>query len=146
MVSKLLVEGAQFSIWITSGTTLMISFHWISSSGLTLIDCMLGWKVNFPNLLFPKGLSHREHLLENEGMLFNFNDPGDRTFHMRDCLIPLDILFIKNGKVNKIYHECQPCEIDECDKYVGEADSVVELLGGTCKKNNISEGLIYRHF
>jgi uncharacterized membrane protein (UPF0127 family) len=95
---------------------------------------------------FPKGLSHREHLLENEGMLFNFNDPGDRTFHMRDCLIPLDILFIKDGKVNKIYHECQPCKIDECDKYIGEADSVVELLGGTCKKNNISEGLIYRHF
>jgi hypothetical protein len=95
---------------------------------------------------FPKGLSHREHLLENEGMLFNFSDPGDRTFHMRDCLIPLDILFIKDGKINKIYHECQPCEIDECDKYVGEADSVVELLGGTCKKNNISEGLIYRHF
>lgn len=95
---------------------------------------------------FPKGLSNREHLLENEGMLFNFNDPGDRTFHMKDCLIPLDILFIKDGKVNKIYHECQPCEINECDKYVGEADSVVELLGGTCKKNNISEGLIYRHF
>ena len=26
------------------------------------------------------------------------------------------------------------------------SDAVIELLGGTCKKNNINEGLIYRHF
>lgn len=94
---------------------------------------------------FPKGLSEREHLLENEGMLFNFNEPGKRSFHMKDCLIPLDIIFVKNGKIDKIYHNCNPCRLDECEKFEHEsAESVIELMGGTCKEKNINEGLIYR--
>jgi uncharacterized membrane protein (UPF0127 family) len=94
---------------------------------------------------FPKGLSKREHLHENEGMLFSFDSTGHKSFHMKDCLIPLDILFLENGKVKKIFHNCNPCESDDCMKFECEsADTVVELLGGTCKKNNISEGLIYR--
>lgn len=96
---------------------------------------------------FPEGLSNRKHLLDNEGMLFNFTSNGARYFHMKDCLIPLDILFIEKGKVKKIYHNCEPCESNNCLKYTCDsADAVVELLGGTCKKNNINEGLIYRHF
>jgi len=94
---------------------------------------------------FKKGLSEREHLHENEGMLFNFNQEGDRSFHMKGCLIPLDIIFIKNGKVEKIYHDCNPCDLDECEKFNhNSSDTVVEVMGGTCKKNNINEGLIYR--
>lgn len=96
---------------------------------------------------FPEGLSNRKHLLDNEGMLFNFLSRGEKSFHMKDCLIPLDILFIENGAVKKIYHSCDPCESNNCLKYsCDSADAVVELLGGTCKKNNINEGLIYRHF
>jgi len=94
---------------------------------------------------FPKGLSEREHLLENEGMLFNFNADGERSFHMKGCLIPLDIIFVKGGKIEKIYHNCNPCHMDECEKFEhGSSDAVIELMGGTCKKNNINEGLIYR--
>ena len=80
---------------------------------------------------FSKGLSNREHLLENEGM--------------KDCYLPLDILFIKEGKIQKIYHNCSPCETEECQKFEHDsADTIIELLGGTCESNNISEGLIYR--
>lgn len=94
---------------------------------------------------FPKGLSEREHLLDNEGMLFNFKEPGYKSFHMKGCLIPLDILFIKDNKIEKIYHSCNPCDLNECEKFEHEsADTVIELKGGTCRKNNISEGLIYR--
>jgi uncharacterized membrane protein (UPF0127 family) len=96
---------------------------------------------------FPQGLSNRKHLLDNEGMLFNFGANANRSFHMKDCEIPLDILFIEKGKVKKIYHNCEPCLSDDCLKYsCDSADTVVELLGGTCKRNNINEGLIYRHF
>jgi uncharacterized membrane protein (UPF0127 family) len=94
---------------------------------------------------FQKGLSQREHLLENEGMLFNFKEVGSRSFHMKECIIPLDIIFIKRGKIEKIYHNCNPCDLDECEKFSYESsDTVIELMGGTCKKNNINEGLIYR--
>jgi uncharacterized membrane protein (UPF0127 family) len=97
---------------------------------------------------FSKGLSKREHLLENEGMLFNFNTPGTRSFHMKDCYVPLDIIFIEEGKIKKIFHNCPPCKNnDECKKYeCDSADLVIEVLGGTCQANRISEGLIYRHF
>ena len=93
----------------------------------------------------PKGLSQREHLHENEGMLFKFGSRGNRSFHMKGCLIPLDIIFIKSGKIQKIYHNCNPCELNECEQFEHEdSDTVVEVMGGTCKKNNINEGLIYR--
>jgi uncharacterized membrane protein (UPF0127 family) len=96
---------------------------------------------------FAKGLSKREHLLDNEGMLFNFPTRGIRSFHMKDCLVPLDIIFIDKGIVKKIHHNCSPCESDDCKKYeCNMSDIVVEVLGGTCKKNNINEGLIFRHF
>lgn len=94
---------------------------------------------------FKEGLSLREHLHENEGMLFLFNDDSHKSFHMKDCLIPLDILFIKNNKIQKIHHNCIPCQLDECDKFEHDsADTVIELIGGTCRKNSINEGLIYR--
>ena len=96
---------------------------------------------------FPKGLSERKHLLENEGMLFPFFKGRTRKFHMKKCLIPLDIIFIEKGKIVKIFHECPPCENDDCIMYeCDSADTVVELSGGTCKKNDIKEGLVYRHF
>lgn len=94
---------------------------------------------------FPRGLSEREELLENEGMLFDFKKCGPVSFHMKGCLIPLDIIFIRDGKIQKIYHNCNPCELNECEKFEHESsDTVVELKGGTCKKNMINEGLIYR--
>ena len=40
------------------------------------------------------GLAHRTSLAEDRGMLFVFPRPQPLRFHMRDCLIPLDIAFI----------------------------------------------------
>lgn len=41
-----------------------------------------------------RGLGGREHLGDDEGMLFIYPDARHRAFCMRDCLIPLDIAFI----------------------------------------------------
>ena len=91
---------------------------------------------------FEKGLSNRKHLRENQGMLFKFPNKKNYAFHMKDCLIPLDIIFIESGVIKKIFHECPPCTEEPCKEYeYGPTDSVIELLGGTCKKNNIKEGL-----
>jgi uncharacterized membrane protein (UPF0127 family) len=94
-----------------------------------------------------KGLSNREHLHENEGMLFNFMDKSSKSFHMRGCLFPLDIIFMKDNIIKKIHHECEPCQDGDCKKFECEsADTVIELLGGTCKKHNINEGVLYQFF
>lgn len=42
-----------------------------------------------------KGLSNRESLDSNAGMLFDFSDNvGEKSFYMKDTTIPLDIIFI----------------------------------------------------
>jgi len=42
------------------------------------------------------GLSNRESLDNNKGMLFVFDEPDEVSFWMKDTLIPLDIIFIND--------------------------------------------------
>jgi uncharacterized membrane protein (UPF0127 family) len=74
-----------------------------------------------------------------DGMLFMM-DNDNHSFWMKNCIIPLDIIFISNNKVSKIHHNCPPCETDECERYEGTGDLVLELDGGTCNKYDITEG------
>lgn len=41
-----------------------------------------------------RGLGGREHIPEDGGMLFVFPDAAPRVFVMRDCLVPIDIIFL----------------------------------------------------
>lgn len=65
----------------------------------------------------------------------------DHCFWMKNCLIPLDIIFIEDNIIKKIHHNCPPCEDDICDeRYCGEGDIVLEISGGNCERLGISEG------
>ncbi len=88
-----------------------------------------------------KGLSGRENV-SREGMIFIFDESAPRSFHMKDCLISLDIVFCNGGQVVKIYENCPPCEEEECEKYPCESsDLVLEFPGGTCSNNSsLKEG------
>ncbi|MFH1564975.1 MAG: DUF192 domain-containing protein [bacterium] len=46
-----------------------------------------------------QGLSGREKLGENEGMLFVYFDKEIRTFWMKDMLFPIDIIWIADNKI-----------------------------------------------
>lgn len=88
-----------------------------------------------------KGLSGRERV-SHDGMIFIFEESAPRSFHMKDCLISLDIVFCNEGQVVKIYENCPPCEDAECEKYSCEfSDLVLEFPGGTCSDfPSIKEG------
>ena len=74
------------------------------------------------------------------GMLF-LQGEGYHCFWMKNCIIPLDIIFIENNTITKIHHSCKPCNEDTCeDRYCGKGDIVLELMGGSCSKLNINEG------
>lgn len=45
------------------------------------------------------GLSGRDELKENSGMLFIFNNNNYRTFCMRGMKFPIDIIWIRDGKI-----------------------------------------------
>ena len=74
-----------------------------------------------------------------DGMLFLMDDE-EHNFWMKNCITSLDIIFIRAKKISKIYHNCPPCEKEPCEYYTGKGDLVLELPGGTCKKNHIKEG------
>ena len=57
---------------------------------------------------FKLGLMFRESLEEDSGMLFIFEEVGQRFFHMKDTKIPLDIAYIKEDGTIESIKELNP--------------------------------------
>ncbi|MBI2023237.1 DUF192 domain-containing protein [Candidatus Giovannonibacteria bacterium] len=55
-----------------------------------------------------KGLSGREGLAQDEGMLFIFSNPALYDFWMKDMKFPIDIIWINNGKIVYIAENAKP--------------------------------------
>ena len=87
-----------------------------------------------------RGLMFREHLADDEGMLFIFDKEEEHSFWMKNTKIPLDILFIsKDGEIKGIVHEASPLKEDSLT--VGVASKyVLEVRGGFCKDHEIRLG------
>ncbi len=65
-----------------------------------------------------RGLMGEESLPEDvDGMLFEFDEPGPATFHMRDTLMPLDIWWFNGYGVLVGFTEMEPCEAEPCTRY-----------------------------
>lgn len=90
-----------------------------------------------------KGLSGT-YTLDHDGMIFLFDSDSPVAFHMKDCKFSLDILFCKDGLVQKIAKECIPCHLKNCPKYTHDSvECVIELPGGLCSYAEIYEGDSY---
>lgn len=88
------------------------------------------------------GLSHRENIPDDFGMLFLFFDKEIRTFVMRDMKFNLDIVFIDENEIVKIYKNLSFEEFSQNIIYKSSTpvDKVLELKGGFCDQNKISVG------
>lgn len=82
-----------------------------------------------------RGLMHREHLGEHEGMLFYYPNSQYRSFWMFNTLIPLDIAYLADdGEILQI-KTMEPCLSDNpgrCPGYQsdGRARAALELNAG----------------
>jgi uncharacterized membrane protein (UPF0127 family) len=54
------------------------------------------------------GLSGRPHIAANEGMLFVFPRPRPLAMVMRDCPVPIDVVFVDASGVVVAVHEMRP--------------------------------------
>jgi len=73
------------------------------------------------------------------GMLFLMGGKK-QCFWMKNCIIPLDIIIIKNNVIVNIHHDCPPCEEEPCPSYCGNGNIVLEVEGGTCDELDINPG------
>ena len=92
------------------------------------------------------GLMGRKSLHNDSGMLFIFDKAESPVFWMKDCNFPIDIIFLKNNKIVKIYNSVPPCKADPCELYpAGElVDKALEVQGGFAQKHKIKIGQIVK--
>ena len=57
---------------------------------------------------FDMGLMFRESLEQNSGMLFVFENVGEKFFHMKDTMIPLDVAFINEEGIVETIKQLHP--------------------------------------
>ncbi len=89
-----------------------------------------------------QGLSGRQAICADCGMLFVFSDSDKKSFVMRDMEFPLDMIFIDNGVVKNIAADLEPEGADPKNIYEsdGASDQVLEVNGGYCQRHNIKPG------
>jgi len=91
-----------------------------------------------------KGLSIKDTLHSNEGMLFPYESPRMLSFWMKDMKFPIDILWLDaDKKVVHIEENLQPCSpLLPCPSYAPDvqAQYVLETVAGFSSANGITEG------
>jgi uncharacterized protein len=96
------------------------------------------------------GLMGRESLADDRGMLFVFPDtkpfPAEVSFWMKNCLMPIDVIFIsREGKITAI-HEMHPplpgTPDNELTVYPsnGRVQFAIELRGGLAEELGLQVG------
>lgn len=95
-----------------------------------------------------KGLSKRESLPQDTGMVFIFDKDDTYSFWMKDMQFPIDIIFLKDTKVVSVFHEV-PAFVGQGDAKTQNmtlyapktpANRVLELNAGQAKKYGLKEG------
>lgn len=92
------------------------------------------------------GLSGRDSLPKDTGMLFIFEEKGEYEFWMKNMKFPIDILYISDNKVVEIV-ENAPIPADNQDPSTLPVyapgvpiNYVLELAAGQVKENKVKEG------
>ena len=94
------------------------------------------------------GLMNRKSMPMDYGMLFLFQTEDERSFWMRNTLIPLDMIFIReDGTIHSIHDSAIPHDLTPVLSK-GPVLAVLEINGGRAAALGIKPGdrVIYRAF
>jgi len=89
-----------------------------------------------------QGLMFRSQLPPDRGMLFDFDSPRVARFWMKNTLIPLDMIFLRQGEIKAVLPKIPPCDLDPCPVYGPweEVDQVLELGAGEAARLGLEPG------
>jgi uncharacterized membrane protein (UPF0127 family) len=118
----------------------------LMSKTLTVGNAVFNVEIANTSTTRARGLSGRENLGENQGMLFIFDAPGNYGFWMKDMRFPLDFVWILGDKIVGVTENVPPpapgASIFKLQVYYppDSADKVLELNAGEVKKYGIQAG------
>lgn len=133
-----LTESSFISLFggIDSGQLLPISVNTIVG------DRALGLEVAKTPEEQATGLMFRTELPDDRGMLFPIAPARNVRFWMRNVLIELDMVFLREGVVLAIIPNVPPCFSETCPNYGPDVpvDGVIELRGGRAAQLGVKIG------
>jgi uncharacterized membrane protein (UPF0127 family) len=89
------------------------------------------------------GMMFREFVPDDFGMLFIHETEDYLSFWMKNCRVPLDIIYLdKNKQIINIHFNVPPCKRKPCKTYESErpAQYVLELRANRAKELNLKPG------
>ncbi|MBU6229641.1 MAG: DUF192 domain-containing protein [Cyanobacteria bacterium REEB459] len=89
------------------------------------------------------GLMYRDRLPDDRGMVFPILSPRPVSFWMKNVPVPLDMVFIYQGRIRAIIAQVPPCQSDPCPIYGPKnqiVDQVIELRSGRAAELGLSVG------
>ena len=87
-----------------------------------------------------QGLMYRDSMAENRAMLFVFSDSQERSFWMKNTIMPLDIIYVNAKKqIITTQKNAVPYSEDSVPSN-GPAQYVVEVNAGFCDRHSIKPG------
>jgi uncharacterized membrane protein (UPF0127 family) len=91
-----------------------------------------------------RGYMGRGEVGPREGMLFVFQEPGRHSFWMKNCLVPLDIVWLDDAfRVVHVAEKQTPCPADgPCPSIVPlrPARYALEFASGTARRHGLRPG------
>jgi uncharacterized membrane protein (UPF0127 family) len=92
---------------------------------------------------FQKGLMQRPALGPWRGMWFRFEQAQRVGFWMHKCIVPLDLVFIRDGKIVEIKANLPPCLNLPCPNYfpIEPVTDVIELQAGRAEELGLKLGM-----
>ena len=93
-----------------------------------------------------RGLMYRQSLAKDRCMFFIYDEDGNRSIWMKNCLISLDVIWVgHDGTVMETQENVPPCSTlrgDDCPSYGGTvlARHFVEFPKGTLHRLSVHKG------
>lgn len=94
------------------------------------------------------GLSEKNKIEQDQGMLFIFDNPDYHSFWMKDMKFPIDIIYINGDKVTTVIDSASPPGSIggnlETYQPLHRSDKVLEVNAGIASKYNIKKGTLVK--